>query len=106
MTDSEMCHFIQDDKELASRGLVCFPGPRDNRTDCESDRVITHIPTGLRKRFHGTFYDKQYVIDMYEWIIKFDKIDVILAKSIHSVKVAQRESSWFREEKTDDCRQV
>jgi len=87
--------FVQDDIELANRGLVAFPGPRNNRTDCESDRVITHVPTKARKRFHGTFYDDQYIEDMYNWIIQFDEISKPMADIILAVKTAQRESSYF-----------
>jgi len=65
--------FCQDPRLMLEHGVISRRGPRNNITDCEVDIIMIHIPTGKAKRFHGTFYDKEYIEDLCKWIRGFPK---------------------------------
>lgn len=65
--------FCQDPKLMLEYGVISRRGPRNNMTDCEVDIIMIHVPTGKAKRFHGSFYEKNYVENMCKWIRSFPK---------------------------------
>lgn len=72
MTDSNFC---QDNDLLWSRGIISRRGPRDNRTDCEVDIILIHVPTGTVKEFNGTWYNDNFISVMKSWILQFPEGD-------------------------------
>lgn len=54
-------------------GVIVKEGPRQNMTDCETDIVLIHVSTGKWKRFHGSYYDKNFEREMNFWIKSFPK---------------------------------
>ena len=65
--------FCQNSEAILEYGIISRRGPRNNKTDCETDIIMIHVPTGKIKRFHGSFYDNNYVLDMCKWIRRFPK---------------------------------
>lgn len=63
---------------LKSRGIIITPGPRDNATDCETDKILTHAATGEQQRFHGSWWDKPYSDAMIAWARKFPVVSMPL----------------------------
>lgn len=66
----EKARFIQNRDLLWKFGIIFRNGPRNNKTDCESDIVFIHIPSKEVKRFRGSFWDSKYIDDIYEWVVK------------------------------------
>lgn len=69
----ENYQFYQDKTILFEHGIISRRGYRDNKTDCEVDRILIHVPSGNAKRFHGSWYDKDFAIKMKKWIESFPK---------------------------------
>jgi len=56
---------------LWAYGVISRRGPRDNRTDCEADTILIHVPSGEMARFRGTWYDDNYGARMRQWACVF-----------------------------------
>lgn len=64
------------DEELWCIGVIRRTGRRDNMSDCEVDNWFIHIPSGEKKRFHGTDWDRSYQPPINEWCDQFEAVDI------------------------------
>ena len=73
-----------DAEEALEYGVVFKPGPRNNKTDCESDIVLLHVPTGEFMRFHGCYWDSAWGAIIDNWI----KSHVTVTEDVSALDVA------------------
>ena len=54
-------------------GIIDREGPRENKTDCESDVILIHVPTKTVRRFHGSWWYDSFRKEINDWILSFPK---------------------------------